>query len=116
MNCMKCGRDVEEGQVFCELCLKDMEKYPVKPGIAIQLPNRKDSTAVKKSSPKRRQSSTLEEQIRSLNNRLTRVIVLWLITLCLLAVTIYPTVQFLLGKSMPRPGQNYTTITSIEPK
>lgn len=116
MNCMKCGRDLEEGQVFCELCLKDMEKYPVKPGIAIQLPNRKAPAAVKKTSSKRRQPSTLEEQILHLNHRLTRVLVLWFITLCLLAATIYPTVQFLLGKSMPRPGQNYTTITSIESK
>ena len=28
MNCMKCGRDTEEGRTFCTECLADMEKYP----------------------------------------------------------------------------------------
>ena len=37
MNCMKCGREIGENRVFCDLCLADMEKYPIKPGIAIQL-------------------------------------------------------------------------------
>lgn len=32
MNCLKCGREIEEGQVFCNDCLVQMAKYPVKPG------------------------------------------------------------------------------------
>ena len=116
MNCMKCGRETGEDTVFCEACRKDMEKYPVKPGIAVQLPNRKESPPVKKAHPKRRQPPTPEEQISRLRKRLTRVIILWLITLALLAATIYPTVEYFVGKTILRPGQNYTTITSTEIK
>ena len=114
MYCMKCGRDIEEGQVFCDSCLEDMKKYPVKPGIAIQLPNRKDGPAPKKNTPKRKQPPTPEEQIRTLKRRLKRMVILWLITLSLLAATIYPTVEYFLGKPFLQPGQNYTTIVSTE--
>lgn len=38
MNCMKCGREIPVGQVFCDGCLKVMETYPVKPDTAIHLP------------------------------------------------------------------------------
>ena len=55
MGCIKCGRDLEEGQIFCQSCLEVMAKYPVKPNTAIQLPDHKDSAAPKKSAPKRRQ-------------------------------------------------------------
>ena len=113
MNCMKCGRDVEEGQVFCPACLEVMAKYPVKPGIAIMLPHGKDSPAQKKSHPRRRQPPTLEEQIRVLKKRLKRMVVLWLITLLLLAATIYPAAEYLLGRSFHLPGQNYNTVTDI---
>lgn len=111
MNCMKCGREVEEGQVFCSTCLEVMEKYPVKPGIAILLPHRKDTPVQKKAYTKRRQPPTPEEQILRLKKRLNRMIILWLVTLFLLAATIYPTVEFFLGKTLQRPGQNYSTVT-----
>ena len=115
MHCIKCGRDIEEGQVFCADCLEVMGRYPVKPGIAIQLPNRKDAPAQKKAHPKRRQGPKPEEQVRRLRKWLVRVIILWIITLGLLAGTIYPTVEYYMGKAFPVTGQNYTTVTSQEP-
>lgn len=114
MYCMKCGRDIEEGQVFCTSCLEVMAKYPVKPGIAIQLPGRKETPVLKKTYPRRRQPPTPEEQIQRLKKRLKRMIILWLITLALLAATIYPTIEFFLGKPFQLPGQNYTTIINTE--
>lgn len=114
MNCMKCGREISEEQVFCSLCLDDMRKYPVKPGIAVQLPNHKDTPGPKKMHVKRRQPPTPEEQLIKLRKRLKRVIILWLITLMLLAATIYPTVEFFTGKTLLLPGQNYTTITGLD--
>ena len=40
MNCVKCGREIPEDQVFCEICLTEMENYPVKPGTAVHIPPR----------------------------------------------------------------------------
>ena len=114
MSCMKCGRDTEEGQVFCADCLEVMAKYPVKPGIAIQLPGRKDAPAPKKSYVKRRQPPTPEEQVLKLKRRLRGMVILWLVTLLLLAATVYPTVEYFRGKRYLLPGQNYNTITTAE--
>ncbi len=110
MNCMKCGREIREDQVFCNICQESMKKYPVKPGTAVQLPQRKDSSGVRKILVKRR-APTPEERIQRLKRRLRYVTILWLVTLLLLAATIYPTVEFFLGKTFHLPGQNYTTIT-----
>ena len=114
MSCMKCGRDTEEGQVFCTACREVMAKYPVKPGIAIQLPGRKESPIPKKNHGKRKQPPTAEEQILKLKKRLKGMVILWLITLTLLAATIYPTVEYFLGERFVLPGQNYTAITDTE--
>ena len=111
MNCMKCGREISEDQAFCSLCLEDMSRYPVKPGIAIQLPHRKDSPIPKKIHTRRRQPPTPEEQVLRLKKRIKHLVILWLITLLLLAATIYPTVEFFTGKTLLLPGQNYTAIT-----
>lgn len=111
MNCMKCGREIGENRVFCDLCLADMEKYPIKPGIAIQLHPRNNPNTVKKSTPKRRQPPSAEEQILRLKKRAKRLVILWLITLLLLAASVYPTVQFFRDLTILLPGQNYTTIT-----
>ena len=111
MNCMKCGREIAEAAVFCETCLEDMRKYPVKPGIAVQLPSRKDAPAPRKVHPRRRQPPTPEEQIQKLKKRLRRMTILWLITALLLAAAIYPTVEYLTGRNIQLPGQNYSTIT-----
>ena len=112
MSCMKCGRDTQEGQVFCAACLETMAKYPVKPGIAIQLPGRKDAPASKKAYVKRKQAPTPEEQVLKLKKRLRTMILLWLVTLLLLAAAVYPTVEYFRGRQNLLPGQNYNTITS----
>ena len=111
MNCMKCGREIAEDSVFCESCLEDMKKYPIKPGIAIQLPGRKDAPAPRKVHARRRQPPTQEEQIQKLKKRLRRMTVLWLITALLLAAAIYPAAEYLTGRNIKLPGQNYSTIT-----
>ena len=41
MNCMKCGREAPDGQVFCGDCLERMQAHPVKPGTPVLLPNKK---------------------------------------------------------------------------
>ena len=61
MYCAKCGREISEKAVFCNTCLEVMERYPVKPGTSIQLPQRAPS-APKKANSRKRQLSP-EEQL-----------------------------------------------------
>ena len=39
MNCIKCGRDITDNNVFCQECLAQMAEYPVKPGTPVVIPN-----------------------------------------------------------------------------
>ena len=67
MNCMKCGKEVSEGQAFCQECLKVMEQYPVRSGAYVRIPPRKDYEDPKQ--PRRKKELTQEEQIARLQNK-----------------------------------------------
>lgn len=108
MNCLKCGRETAGEQVFCEDCLLDMEKHPVKPGTVVLLPRRRDTSAAKKSS--KRRSPSLEEQVRVLKQRVRVQVVLLYILLAMILALAYPAGKYLTGNSF-KIGQNYTSIT-----
>ena len=40
MNCVKCGKDTTDNNVFCPDCLAQMADYPVKPGTPVMIPER----------------------------------------------------------------------------
>ena len=107
MKCMKCGRDVEAGQVFCLDCLKGMEDYPVNPNVTVRLPRRPDAGQNRKQT--RRKSASEEEQIRMMKVRMR--IMFWLLVIALaviIALTI-PAVRYLLEETISLlPGQNYS--------
>ena len=113
MNCMKCGREIPLGQVFCKDCLLDMEQHPVKPGTPVILPPQKADP------PRRTQTSKKvrkpEDQLKSL-----RKTVRWLIAAVLiLAMLLGISVSMLLRRSGTNPtetipGQNYSTEESVE--
>lgn len=107
MKCMKCGRDVEAGQVFCPECLKGMEDYPVNPNVTVRIPRRPDPAQSRKQ-PRRKQASE-EEQIRALKKR-TRIL-FWILVaavVVIIALTI-PAVRYMLEQTISMlPGQNYT--------
>ena len=86
MNCIKCGVQTQEPQVFCDNCLADMEKYPVRPDITVTLPQRNEAPANKKKSRKQK-SVSAEEQLRRTksNLRLTRF-ALVVVFICFLLV------------------------------
>ena len=109
MNCLKCGREVPEGQLFCEGCLLEMEKYPIKPNTAVQLPRREER---KKPAAKRRQAPSAEEKLRSAKRSLRQIVVLWVITLVLLILSLFPAVKYFIGESFRLPGQNYSTFST----
>ena len=109
MNCMKCGTETPEGQVFCDHCLSVMEQYPVKPGTHIHLPKRMEVTEPPKKVAKKKRPPTLEEQnaalkLKVLRLRLLAVILAFVICVVsgFLALSLYQ--QF----STPSTGRNYT--------
>ena len=118
MNCMKCGREVDESQVFCTECLSEMERYPVKPGTVVQLPVRPKEIPVRKTTRRRPQLSP-EEQVKQYRKRI--VILRWL--LALMMALLIAVSGFLIWRMNKEdvtilPGQNYTpeeTISATEP-
>ncbi len=107
VNCMKCKREIEPGQVFCPACLEEMAKYPVNPNTAVRLPRRPDP-AQRRS--QRRKALPEEEQIRSLRKRLWVTTWLFFICLALLIALAIPTVQhFVEDHAKLLPGQNYSS-------
>ena len=88
MQCMKCGVEIPEGQVFCEKCLEIMDRYPVKPGTPVQILPRNS----KDKSSKRRELSPEEllSKQRSINRRQRLLIWLLVVALaCAIGVLIY---------------------------
>lgn len=112
MPCLKCGKSTEDQQVFCSECLALMEKYPVKPGIAIHLPHRNTAAPEKKASARLREP-TAAEQVE----RLQKIIRWLLIMIAGLSVLLLLTAGMLLHVMDKEPvpgniGKNYTTFDS----
>ena len=115
MNCIKCGISVQEPQVFCDRCLEDMEKYPVKPNIVVKLPVRPSAAPVKKKA--RRQKGTMqEEQLRHMRFKLrlahTALIV---VLVCFLVVTGMMLKLLSDSDQQYATGQNYGTMANTDP-
>ena len=110
--CMRCGRDIEEGQVFCPDCLKEMSRYPVDPNTVVQIPLRKESVTGKKNP--RRRSISPEEQILILKRRIRILSALTALLLGLsLGMAAYAFRVY--SRYRLRPGQNYTSVISTLP-
>ena len=111
VNCLKCGREIEEGQVFCNDCLVQMAKYPVKPGTAVQLPSRGSAAAAKKVHARRRGKTALEEQLKA---RVRVLSVLLAVCVVLLIVLSVVTLRYMSTNRL-LPGQNYSAVTATTP-
>lgn len=109
MGCMKCGRDLEEGQIFCASCLEVMEKYPVKPGTPVHIPVRREDPPARRASRRRKLSP--EELIRKLRrrNRVLFALTVLLLVAALLLGSV--AIQHFLEEKKFSPGQNYSPIT-----
>ena len=113
MNCMKCGREISDG-LFCTECLEEMDRYPVKPGVVIQLPRRKPDAAVKKTHARRRPLPSQEDQIRNLKKLVRRLVLVILIMLLLLGATGYfAAIHLMESDVVILPGQNYSAVTDV---
>ena len=113
MNCIKCGREIAESQVFCESCLQLMNQCPVKPDMVIQLPNRAGDPT-KRPAP-RKKARTPEEQISRLkrsNQLLALITAVLLLSTVLLAFLSF---DFFKKLDVQRfLGQNYSTIETVK--
>lgn len=108
MNCLKCGREIVPGQVFCDDCLLSMAKHPVDPGTPVQIPKRSNSAV--RVSPKKR-AVPMEEQLRDAKKRARTAALLALIGWALAIAMAYPAVNYLMEDHFA-PGQNYTSTSS----
>ena len=108
MQCMKCGREIPAGQVFCEDCLTDMAAYPIKPGTVVTLPNRPKQTTTRKIIG-HRSAVTLAQQVKKQTN--TNLVLSWLLTVSIaLLIGVGALTVSLLTEDADRvqPGQNYS--------
>ena len=114
MNCIKCGREIDENAVFCADCLAVMEKYPVKKDTPVQFPKRDVEEAAKKAA--RRRTVTPEEMISRMRVVIRRQNLLLILLAAALAVFVwlYFTNPQLVPKNEDAPiGQNYTVDTTV---
>lgn len=110
MSCMKCGREIALGQVFCKDCLEDMSHYPVNPATPVQIPVQSSVANTSRRSPRPKKNKKPEEQLlrlRKLVRLQATVIVFLLAVLIMLGLygyrKLYPSTQPF------RPGENYIT-------
>lgn len=110
MFCMKCGKQIQDAEAFCAECLEVMEKYPVKPGTHIQLPNRSDDGAKKAA-----QKKTLSTKEQNLRLRKTLRVLSAMLAVSLLSLVV--TVSLLVHTAQDRDtkgaiGKNYNTVNT----
>lgn len=106
MKCLKCGRETQG--TFCDTCLEDMQRHPVKPGSIVLLP--KERTATKKSPSRHPATSpeTIIENQRKLIHRLGRCIAVLAVMLVLIGFVLFRAIE---ENSKPQVGKNYSTVT-----
>ena len=113
MNCMKCGREIAESEVFCSKCLESMEQCPVKPDVVVQLPNRMDDSARRGTS--RKKVRTPEEQIQRLRRRVRLLSLLLAALLLACGFLTYLSIDFFQQLDVQRfLGQNYSTVETAK--
>ena len=109
MNCLKCGAEMKESGAFCDACLEDMAKYPVKPNVTVQLPRRPDIPATKKKKAKKVRIIKPEDQIRQLKFVRNWLIGLLAAALLAFAASSAMVVHLLTQDENAHNGQNYET-------
>ncbi len=108
VDCMKCGKELKSEGVFCPACLAEMEKYPVKPNITVQLPVRKANSNPRRR-PRRQRYVKAEDQIRHLKKVRNGLIVTLLTVILIFTAAISILVHYFDLDEEFDIGQNYNT-------
>lgn len=112
MNCLRCGRETADQQVFCDICLADMARHPVKPDVAIYLPTRKPKEPPRKTTYRRRREHTAEEMVVILRKRvrfLTALVLILVMMLSAAAAGVWFAHKQGAEIKIPDIGQNFLT-------
>ncbi len=109
MQCLRCGREILEGQVFCNDCQKVMERHPVKPHTVVNIPQRsiRDRNLAPKTPRLDDNTELLKRRVRQL--RLLVAMLLAFLIFC----TGWITWTELRQSKRPAIGQNYTSVIDI---
>lgn len=110
MNCMRCGKEIQQPQVFCDTCLAAMDAHPVKPDIHVHIPVR---PIVAGKTPGKKAPPSLESQIRKLRRRNKNLVVA--LICALLALVLSGVLIFHLSQSESPAydiGKNYSTVNA----
>lgn len=110
---MKCGAEMDLECSFCQKCLEEMKKYPIKPGTPVQLPTR-SGTAARKNTSVKRPALKEKEQIARLTHRNKTLAALLILTIMALSAVSYFLVRELTKVPEKPAGQNYTTTTTVD--
>ena len=108
MNCLRCGRETQGDDAFCDSCKETMKKYPVRPGTAVILPKNKESAAQRKQ--KRHQPPALQDQIRKLKKQRLQLRIMVICLFLILVLGIAAGAYFLYREQPSKPGQNYVVV------
>ena len=114
MKCLKCGKETQYEQVFCDHCLDSMAAYPVKPGTPIHLPKPAVSTAAQKTST-RKKTPSLEEQVGKLKKTRFWLSITSAVLILALALSIGALIRT--GRviaTLKNTGKNYSVATTPE--
>ncbi len=109
MGCLKCGRETQQSQVFCQACQEMMRNHPVKPGTVIHLPHR-EAPGTERPLPDAQWETSSSDQLfrlRKLIRWLTATIALLSVLLCLAAGMLVYTLKS--DAPTSTIGRNYTT-------
>ena len=105
MNCMKCGREVEEDQVFCQECLEQMENEPIRISTPVHIPRQPT-----KGTTTHHAVLHPEDEIRRLeraNERLRVWVILLAMASLLLAMAVY---HKEVASVVEELGKNYSVV------
>ena len=100
MQCLKCGKEIPEGQAFCDACLEIMAQHPVKPGTPVQILPRKSN----EKTPRKRELSPEEllvKQRRKTRHLRRIVLILALLLACSIGALLYLILPQLKGLPIP---------------
>ena len=115
MNCMKCGVEIPETQVFCDHCLSVMAQHPVRPGTHIHLPKRALAEDAPKKPSKKKRVLSPEEQISALKMKILRLRLTAAILAFLFCVASgFLAMKVIQGTAEPTTGRNYTVDASMD--